>query len=50
MIWLRIGTMLAIGYFTFLYRSSRGKVSLEEGSLSGFKSLLFHIYVRHSIC
>jgi len=31
LIWWGIGTVLAIGYFTFLYRSFRGKVSLEEG-------------------
>ena len=26
-----LGIVLAIGYFTFLYRSFRGKVTLEEG-------------------
>jgi cytochrome d ubiquinol oxidase subunit II len=31
LIWWSLGMVLAIGYFTFLYRSFRGKVSLGEG-------------------
>ncbi|HEY0515072.1 MAG TPA: cytochrome d ubiquinol oxidase subunit II [Thermoanaerobaculia bacterium] len=31
LIWWGLGMVLATGYFTFLYRSFRGKVSLEEG-------------------
>jgi cytochrome d ubiquinol oxidase subunit II len=33
LIWWGFGMVLAVGYFTFLYRSFRGKVSLhgEEG-------------------
>jgi cytochrome d ubiquinol oxidase subunit II len=30
LVWWLIGTALAIGYFTFLYRSFRGKVTLDE--------------------
>jgi cytochrome d ubiquinol oxidase subunit II len=30
LIWWSFGIVLAIGYFTFLYRSFRGKVSLSE--------------------
>jgi cytochrome d ubiquinol oxidase subunit II len=30
LIWWSLGMVLAIGYFTFLYRSFRGKVSLQE--------------------
>jgi len=30
LIWWSLGIVLAIGYFTFLYRSFRGKVSLRE--------------------
>jgi cytochrome d ubiquinol oxidase subunit II len=30
LIWWSFGIVLAIGYFTFLYRSFRGKVSLRE--------------------
>jgi cytochrome d ubiquinol oxidase subunit II len=32
LIWWAIGIALAIGYFTFLYRSFRGKVVLDEES------------------
>ena len=32
LVWWLIGITLAIGYFSFLYRSFRGKVTLEEGS------------------
>jgi cytochrome d ubiquinol oxidase subunit II len=31
LIWWSLGMVLAIGYFTFLYRSFRGKVSLGDG-------------------
>ncbi|HEY2289194.1 MAG TPA: cytochrome d ubiquinol oxidase subunit II [Thermoanaerobaculia bacterium] len=30
LIWWGLGMVLAVGYFTFLYRSFRGKVSLQE--------------------
>jgi cytochrome d ubiquinol oxidase subunit II len=32
LIWWAIGMILAAGYFTYLYRSFAGKVSLEESS------------------
>jgi cytochrome d ubiquinol oxidase subunit II len=31
LIWWGLGVVLAVGYFTFLYRSFRGKVALHEG-------------------
>lgn len=31
LIWWIVGMLLAVGYFTFLYRFFRGKVTLEEG-------------------
>jgi cytochrome d ubiquinol oxidase subunit II len=30
-VWWSIGIVLALGYFTYLYRSFRGKVTLTEG-------------------
>jgi len=35
MIWWLVGLALAIGYFTFLYRSFRGKVGLDERAGAG---------------
>ncbi len=31
LVWWSIGIVLAIGYFVFVYRMFRGKVSLEPG-------------------
>jgi cytochrome d ubiquinol oxidase subunit II len=31
LVWWSIGILLALGYFTYLYRSFRGKVTLAEG-------------------
>ena len=36
LIWWSLGMLLAIGYFTFIYRMFRGKVRLEEGSEHGY--------------
>jgi cytochrome d ubiquinol oxidase subunit II len=35
MIWWLIGIALAVGYFTFLYRSFRGKVDSRQGRAAG---------------
>jgi cytochrome d ubiquinol oxidase subunit II len=31
LIWWSVGMLLAIGYFIFVYRMFRGKVSLDDG-------------------
>jgi cytochrome bd ubiquinol oxidase subunit II len=35
LVWWMLGIALAVGYFTFLYRSFRGKVRLEESAEGG---------------
>jgi cytochrome d ubiquinol oxidase subunit II len=35
LVWWLAGMLLAVGYFTFLYRSFRGKVSLNETGAGG---------------
>ncbi len=36
LVWWGIGIVFALGYFTFVYRMFRGKVSLEHGSDHGY--------------
>ncbi len=36
LVWWSVGMVLAIGYFTFIYRMFRGKVKLEEGNEHGY--------------
>jgi len=35
-VWWTLGMLLALGYFTFVYRMFRGKVRLDEGSEHGY--------------
>jgi cytochrome d ubiquinol oxidase subunit II len=36
LIWWSVGMVLAIGYFTFVYRMFRGKVRLAESAGHGY--------------